>query len=153
MRYYIITYRSSNGEHNLDDLNSPHSQTTSLTIPNNMVPRFFRTFLVIAILLFVPTTYLVYTQTSYSHPTSTTSFSSSGGNIEDDLLSREDHWDKGGSYPGALRVKESDLDELGGMYSSSRIKSNDSDDDKVLSEEMMINGKIIMPKLSNATAK
>jgi hypothetical protein len=75
-----------------------------------MIPRFLRTFLIISVLIIITTLYILYplhtgASASTFQRTSSSSSQSTGGGIEEDLLAREDHWDKGGvepDYPESL---------------------------------------------------
>ena len=76
-----------------------------------MIPRFLRTFLIISTLIILSTLYILYPLHTHPFITRTSTVSTLGpeteghsGSIEEDILAREDHWDKGGAEPDYPRT-------------------------------------------------
>jgi hypothetical protein len=133
-----------------------------------MIPRFLRTFLVISILIILSTLYIIYP----IHPLQRYLNPQDGTVQEENILTREDHWDKGGVEPdfdGQRYVKWStmdddrDVDEVVSHHSTATTAttskhryhpqptSDHHQNDRI--SHNTTHGGVIMSRLGNATAK
>lgn len=142
-----------------------------------MIPRFLRTFLIISAIIIVSTLYVLYPlHTSFQRTSSSAGTDKDVHTIEEDILSRDEHWDKGGLEPdyGAMRSSRPTTWEGQDGGEQQRVVDADNVEDERYRYETAISGTIsqvhgahahkpdlhaletggvIMSKLGNATAK
>lgn len=107
-----------------------------------MIPRFVRTFLIISLLILIPTFYLLHR----SYTSSSWTVTDGSQVTEEDVWGRQEHWDQGGQGPLGNRPEDDEMDRIDDGY-----VGDEGQEDGYLNEAQV--GGTIMPKLGNATAK